>query len=169
MSRELTTAGQTQPQTAKAGALDIGSGLGFLASGFASLAVSRAEARQFKIQSIFEDLRASNEKLKAQENAIMLRKQFFKNISSANASFAARGVSRASGIGRKFTVESLRILNEDLAANELNSRSIQNQIAVNKSQQKFAQESAKNLGLLRAAAPLAKGAGSLLTGFQTIR
>jgi hypothetical protein len=98
----------------------------------------------------------------------MLRKQLFKNISSANASFAARGVSRASGIGRRFAVESLRILNEDLAANELNSQSIQNQIALGKSQTQMVRETARNLGILRAVGPGVKGASNLLTGFKTI-
>lgn len=149
--------------------LQLGSGLSDLASGFASLAASSAEARQYKIQTIFDDLAISNQKLKAQENAIFLREKFLKDVSSARASFAGRNVAIGSGIGARFEVEAERILQEDLKANELNSRGVQNTLEVSKNQSELAEKTARNLGLIRSTSGFKTGTKSLLTAFKTIK
>lgn len=151
-----------------AGAQALGSGLTSLASGFASLQASRSQARQFKIQGIFLGLQANAEKLKARENANFLRQQFLRNIGSANASFAARGVELGSGIGRRTTIEGLRTLGEDIQAVNLNSEAAQIQLKLSQSQSKLAERTARNTGLLRAGKSFGQGGGSLLTGFSTI-
>ena len=149
--------------------LQISSGIADLASGFASLAASSAEARQFRIQQTFDDLAISNAKLKASENAIFLREKFFKDVSASRASFAGRGVASGSGIGARFEIEANRVLQEDLKANELNSRSIKGSLEVSQSQAKLSEDTARNLGLMRAGKSFGKGAESLLTAFKTIK
>lgn len=172
MSRDLSfiqpqakpTGGGLTPQGAS-GLSSVGSGLSSIASGFATLQAARAQSRQLKTQIMFDELRAENQKLKAQENGIALRKQFFSNISSGKSSLAARNVSRGSGIGRRFVVENLRVLQEDLRKNELNSQAIQNQIQLDISQTRLASKTARNLGIMRAGPQFGKAGQSLLTGF----
>ena len=138
-------------------------------SGIASLQAASAQARQFKIQGIFLDLEQKQEKLKAREQAVFLRQNFLKNIASANASFAAIGVSVGSGIGKQLGVESLKILQEDIQATKLNSQSAQNSLELQKSQVRLAGKTARNLGLLQAGSSFFKSSQSLLTGFKTIK
>jgi hypothetical protein len=152
-----------------AGLLNLSSGLASLGSGFATLAAASAEARQFKIQGIFNDLNISNQKLKAQENAIFLREKFLQNVSSANASFASRNVSTGSGIGARFSIEAQRVLNEDLKTNDLNSRATQNSLELSKSQTILKEKTARNLGLISAGKSFSQGTQSLLTGFKTLK
>lgn len=174
MAREkILTSITPQPRPtgglSQAGMMQIGSGLASLGQGFASLAAASAQARQFKIQRTFDDLAISNQKLKAQQQAIFLREKFFKDISSSRASFAGRGVALGTGIAARFATEAERVLQEDLKATELESRAIQGTLELRKSQAKLRQETARNLGLMRAGQTLTKGATSLLTGFTTIK
>lgn len=155
--------------TNKASGTMIGSGVTALASGYASLQASKMQARQFKMQGIFLGLQASAEKLKARENANFLRQQFLRNIGSANASMANKGIELGSGIGRRTTIEGLKNLGEDIQAVNLNSQGAQIQLKLNQSQTKLAQKTAKNTGLLRAGKAFGKGSQSLLTGFSTIK
>lgn len=152
-----------------AGGLAVGSGLTGLMSGIASLQASRIEARQFKIQGIFDNLAINQEKLKARENALFLKKRFLANIGSANASLAARNVSLSSGIGRRLTIESLRNLGEDLQATALNSQAAQNALTLRASTAKERQQTVRNLGLLRASQGITRSTSSLLTGFKTLK
>lgn len=159
----------TKSQKTQAALLSIGSGVTGLLSGFAGLQASTIQARQFKTQRIFNELAVSQEKLRARENAVFLRKKFLANIGSANASFAARGVSTSSGVGRRFTIESLRVLGEDLQANELSSASAQDALTLRASQARVAEQTARNIGLLTSTRGLSKNVGSILTGFKTLR
>lgn len=158
----------TQQTNAASGQL-IGSGITALASGFASIQASSMQARQFKMQSLFQGLQVNAEKLKARENANFLRKQFLANIGSANASLAGRGVELGSGIGRRTSIEGLRNLGEDLQANELNSEGAQLQLKLNQSQTRLAEKTSRSTGLLRGGKQLGEGSKSLLTGFSTIK
>lgn len=156
-------------QTAgSAGNYQVGSGIAAIFSSISTLAAARADAKQFKMQRVFDDLAIKQEKLKARENAIFLRKKFMQNIASANASFAARGVESGSGITRQFQVESLRTLGEDLQANDLNMSATQNSLRVGMSQSQLSGDTARNTGMLRASQGFGQGATSLLTGFNTI-
>ena len=147
----------------------IGSGVVGIVGSIASLQAASMQARQFKIQSQFLDLQANQEKLKARENAVFLRKKFMQNIASANASFAARGVSTGSGIGRQYTIESLKTLNQDLQANELNSEAGQNALALQSAQARMNEKTTRNLGLLNLASQSYKPTQSLLTGYKTLK
>lgn len=158
-----------QGQQGVAGANMIGSGVMSLASGYASLQAAKAQARQYKIQGIFQGLALSQEKLRGREQAVFLRKKFLDNLSSARASFAQRGVSMGSGIGRQFAVQTLRTLQEDVQAAQLNSEAAQIQLRLDASQTKLARETAKNMGYLKAAPKFIKGGQSLLTGFKSIQ
>jgi hypothetical protein len=161
-----TSGAATQKQ---AGMLQIGSGLTSLMSGIASFSAASIQARQFKIQGAFDQLAASQEKLKAREQAVFLRKKFLANISSANASFAARRVSTGSGGARQFAIQSLRTLGEDIQATELSSQAAQNTLQLRASQSNLAASAARNLGLVRSMSPLQKGTSNLLTGFKNVR
>ena len=162
-----TIAPKSSGSNAAAG-MAIGSGLTALASGFASLQASSAQARQFKLQNVFLGLQANAEKLKARENSNFLRKQFLANIGSANASSAARGIELGSGIGRRTAIEGLRNLGEDVQAVELNSQGAQIQLKLNQSQNRLAEKTTRATGLLRASDSFGKGSKSLLTGFSTL-
>jgi hypothetical protein len=146
----------------------IGSGAMALASGFASLQAASMQARQYKIEGIFLDLQANQEKLRARENAIFLRQKFLKNIASSKASLAGRGVSGGSGIGRQMVIQDLKTLGQDLQANELNTQAAINSLDLRGSQSKLNQRTARNMGLLQAAGPISRGTESLLTGFSTL-
>lgn len=164
----MSLLGGQGPQGA-AGANMMGSGLMSLASGYASLQAAKAQARQYKIQGIFQGLALSQEKLRGREQAVFLRKKFLDNLSSARASFAQRGVSMGSGIGRQFAVQTLRTLQEDVQAAQLNSQAAQIQLRLDASQTQLARETAKNMGYLKAAPKFIKGGQSLLTGFKSIK
>lgn len=165
----MVTNVNTKQTKKQAGLLEFGSGAAALASGFASLQASSMQSRQFKIEGIFMGLQASAEKLKARENAVFLRRRFLQDLGSSNASFAARGVSTGSGIGRQTTIQGLKTLSEDIKASELNSESAQLQLKLNSSQAKLGQRTSKNLGLLSSSKSFARGAQGLLTGFKTIK
>lgn len=152
-----------------AGIQMIGSGLTSLISTAASLKNASIQAKQFKLQGAFNELAASQEKLRAREQSVFLRKKFLQNISSANASFAARGVSTGSGIGRQFAIQSLRNLSEDIQATELNSQAAQNSLTLRATQARLAGKTVRNISLLTAAGTGSKGAQSLLTGFKTLK
>ena len=157
-------------QTASpAGYSMIGSGVTAIFSSIATLSAARADAKQFKIQRVFDELAVNQEKLKARENAIFLRKKFFQSIASANASFAARGIESGSGIARQFQVESLNTLGQDLQANELNSEAAKNSMRLDMSQKLLATGTARNTAMLQSSKGFIEGSSSLLTGFNTIR
>jgi hypothetical protein len=147
----------------------IGSGITALASGYASLQASSMQARQFKMEGVFLGLQREQEKLKGRENAIFLRQKFLNNIASSTASFAARGVSTGSGIGRQMAIQGLKTLGEDIKAVELNSEAAQIQLGLKQSQSKLNERITRNIGIMRAGNSFGSGSESLLTGFSTIK
>lgn len=152
-----------------AGANMMGSGLMSLVSGYASLQAASIQARQYKIQGIFQGLALSQEKLRGREQAAFIRKRFLDNISSAKASFAQRQVSTGSGIGRQFAIESLRKAQEGAKAAELNSEAAQIQLRLDASQTKLAEKTVRNMGIMRAGQQFGLGVRNLVTGFKTIK
>ena len=160
---------QSNRSLASAGAYSMGSGVIGIMGAISSLQASSMQAKQYKIQRTFLGLEAEQEKLRARENAVFLRKKFMQNIASANASFAARGVSTGSGIGRQYTIESLKTLGQDLQANELNSEAGQNALALQSTQARMNEKTTRNLGLLNLASQSYKPTQSLLTGYKTLK
>lgn len=160
--------GLTAASTRQAGLLSIGSGVSSLAAGFASLQASRVDARQLKTQQIFQGLAISAEKLRAREEANFLRQKFLKDISSANASFAARGIDISSGVGRELTIQSLEGLGQDIKATELRSEGAQLQLRLDASQTRLSEKSTRNLGISSFARTFQSGGTGLLTGFQQL-
>jgi hypothetical protein len=155
--------------TKESGAINlIGSGATSLLTAFTSLQAASAQAEQFKIQRTFDDLAASQERLKARENAIFLRKKYSSNIASGTTALAARNVSAGSGVGRQFIIESLKNLGEDLQANELSSSAIQNSLNLRSSQTRLSEQTTRNLGRLQALEPTFRGSSNLLTGVRTL-
>ena len=160
----------SSPSASQMASLNLmGSGVMSLASGYASLQASKMQARQYKIQGIFQNLALSQEKLRGREQAVFLRKKFLDNLSSAKASFAHRGVSMGSGIGRQFAIQTMKSIQEDVQAAQLNSQAAQIQLKLDTSQTRLAKETAKNFGYLQSSQQFAKGTQNLLTGFQTIK
>lgn len=143
---------------------EMGSGLMALASGYASLQAASMEAKQFKMQQVFDDLEAKNQKLKARENALFLQKKFIQSIASATTSFADRNIDTGSGIANKYRIESLKNMGEDLQANELNSQAVQNTIKLRISQSKLAENTARNIGILNAGQSFYKATNGIAGG-----
>jgi len=157
----------TTSTNSTAGLYEFGAGINALASGYASYMAGKVEARQYKTQQMFLDLQASAQKLKSRENAVFLRNKFLQTISSANVSFAKRGVSTGSGIGKQYTLQSLENLGKDLQANELNSDAIQNSLTLQVSQAQFAQRTARNMGLLTSGQAFAKAGTNFASLLKT--
>ena len=155
--------------TGQAGLLQLGSGITSLISSLGQLQAASIQAKQFKIQGTIDRLAASQEKLRAREQAVFLRKKFLQNIGSANASFAARGISAGSGVGRQLAIQGLRTLSEDIRAVELGSEAAQTTLQLRGVQTQFAAETAKNIGLLRFGTKGPKATSCLLTSFRAIR
>lgn len=153
---------------ALAGYQALGSGVTGLLSAYSAYRAGNLQSKQFKMQSRFLDLQRSQEALKARENAVFLRENFSKNISSAKASFVGRGIALGSGTVAQFGINARRTLAEDLQANELNSDAAQNALTLQKSQVNLEAGTAKNLGLLRASQSFSRSGQSLLTGLNLI-
>jgi hypothetical protein len=88
-------------------------------SAFSSIQAGRVEAANLKFQQKQANLQARAAEIQGKEQQNLLREDLLKNLASANAAFAARGVSISSGTPQQAQVESIKAAEQSLRAAQL--------------------------------------------------
>lgn len=149
-----------------AGGGGLMAGLGLVSTGlsaFSTIQAGRVEAANLKFQAKQSELQARSAEIQGKEQQNLIREELLKNLSSANAAFAARGISVSSGTPEQARIESIKAAEQSLRAAQLGAGA---QAAGARTQaQMFRQDArtARTSSYLQAGATIAQGASRAIS------
>ena len=93
----------------------IGTGI----SAFSTFQAGRAESANLKFQAKQASLMAKAAEISGKEQQNSIREELLRNLASANAAFAARGISISSGTPAEARIESIRAAEQSIRSAQL--------------------------------------------------